>query len=109
MEQENRSVRCYKCGKFIGPKSLGTKVEFTPDTEFTKEETLFYHKNCNNIITPKRIFLDRIKLLINNLLIDNHNYKGNYFMDSSKYDLLEDTKERAKYIIEEIERTKHLI
>lgn len=109
MEQENRSLRCYKCGKFIGPNSLGTKMEFIPDTEFTKEETLFYHKNCNKIITPKKIFLDKIKLLINNLLINNHNYRGIYFRDLSKHDLLEDTKIRAKYILEEIEQTKHLI
>lgn len=63
---------------------------------------------------PEQIFLDRIKSLIKNLLIDNHNYNTPYYHSKYNsgmdyYKLLEDTKERANYILEEIDRIDHLI
>ena len=40
--------RCQVCGKFIGYGEIpeNVKVDFTPDTEFTTEETVFTHKHC---------------------------------------------------------------
>jgi hypothetical protein len=59
----------------------------------------------------EKIFYDRIKLLLTNLLLKNPNYEGDYFHDRyyNKYSLLSDVKERAEYILSEIETTKHLI
>ena len=53
--------------------------------------------------SPEKLFLDRIKMLITNLLIDNINYKNSF-----RGDFKADTIERAKYILEEIEKTEHL-
>ncbi len=63
------------------------------------------------------IFYNDIYSLINNLLINNKNYTNGYY--SALYDynsrtqpfnkLLEDTKERAKYILDRMESEKHLI
>lgn len=42
-------IRCEICGKFISYKEFDEdkiKITFTPDTEYTTEETLFYHKSC---------------------------------------------------------------
>jgi len=40
--------RCQVCGRFIKyneiPKNV--EVDFTPDTEFTIEKTLFTHNHC---------------------------------------------------------------
>lgn len=60
-------------------------------------------------IRPEEVFLDRIKVLIKNLLLDNRNYQGSYYSDRGFTKLLEDTKERAQYILDEIDRTDHLI
>lgn len=67
------------------------------------------HRNCDDILTPEKLFINRISTLIRNLLINNPNYEGKYGAERSKFDLLQDTKERANYILEEIENTKHLI
>lgn len=55
-------------------------------------------------ISPEQEFINRIKRLITNLLIDNINYKNSY-----RGDFKADTIERAKYILEEIEKTEHLL
>ena len=54
-------------------------------------------------IFPEEEFINRIKSLITNLLIDNINYKNSF-----RGDFKADTIERAKYILEEIEKTEHL-
>lgn len=62
-------------------------------------------------IAPEDIFLNEIKTLIRNLLIDNPNYKNHYY----SYDytglslMITDTKDRANYILERIEHIEHLI
>lgn len=63
------------------------------------------------ISLPEEIFLEHITTLINNLLIKNINYDNGYYHKEGKYisDVIGDTKERAIYILEEIENTKHLI
>jgi hypothetical protein len=41
--------KCSICGKFISYLEIdkgNIKVEFTPDTEYTVEETIFTHKKC---------------------------------------------------------------
>ena len=43
-----RKIRCKVCGKFIGNNEIPDKViiKFTPDTQFTVENTEFTHKKC---------------------------------------------------------------
>lgn len=86
-------MRCYKCGKFASKFQLrGGK-----------------HRNCKSILTSKKIFLDRIQNLVKNLIVDNVNYKTGYYFDKPIFKFKEDTIERGRYILEEIENTKHLI
>ena len=56
---------------------------------------------------PEQIFYEHIKTLIRNLLINNKNYSTGYYQ--SVFDLKNDTIERAKYVLEEMEKTKHLV
>lgn len=58
---------------------------------------------------PEDIFLDDITKLIKNFFIDNVNYNNGYYNNKSNYDVINDTKERAKYILDRIERIKHLV
>lgn len=63
-------------------------------------------------LRPEDIFYNRIYRLIDNLLIKNKNYDNSFYRGNSMYpttSLLEDTKERAKYILEEMENMKHLL
>lgn len=66
-------------------------------------------------IVPEEIFYNGIYSFINNLLIDNPNYTNNQYFDNGISDLsntrklIEDTKGRAKYILERVKETKHLI
>lgn len=66
-----------------------------------------------NSLSPEDIFLKDIKTLINNLLIDNPNFKNDYYFTKSGRDdtvrLINDTKYRAKYILERINTIEHLI
>ena len=43
-----KPIRCDICGKFIRYSDIPDLVivDFTPDTEYTKEETLFTHIKC---------------------------------------------------------------
>lgn len=61
--------------------------------------------------TSEWIFYHHIKSLIKNLLVTNVNYSNKYFMDEhyTIFNLKKDTIERANYVLEEIEKTKHLI
>lgn len=41
--------KCTVCGKYISYKSINLKevvFKFTPDTEFTTEESTYTHKKC---------------------------------------------------------------
>lgn len=62
---------------------------------------------------PQQLFLDTIKNLIKNLLVENINYKNNYYFDASgRYDYYkfrEDTINRAKYILNRIDEMEHLV
>ena len=64
-------------------------------------------------LSPEDIFLKDIKSLINNLLIDNPNYKNDYYFKESDtmntIKLIKDTKDRAKYILERIDNIDHLV
>ena len=60
-------------------------------------------------IEPEDVFLDSLKTMINNLLIENPNYKTDYYYKDGGGDLLTDTKERATYILEKIDEWEHLI
>lgn len=76
------------------------KLNFTPKTMKTTQK-------------PEQLFLKEIKTLINNLLIENPNYKNNYYFQesdaSNTLKLLKDTKERASYVLERIKQIEHLV
>jgi hypothetical protein len=43
-------IRCNNCGRFISRLELDNeeaKSIYTPDSEFTVEEIIFEHRNCN--------------------------------------------------------------
>lgn len=43
--------KCEICGRYIGASEFDRDeiiVDFTPDTEFTVEETIFTHKKCKD-------------------------------------------------------------
>lgn len=47
--KKNYSIRCSVCGRFIGQKEIDQskiEIKFIPETEFTKEETIFTHRSC---------------------------------------------------------------
>lgn len=60
-------------------------------------------------ISAEELFYDGIYTLVSNLLINNVNYKNGYHHGGSVGDLIDHTKERASYILERMEHTKHLI
>ena len=65
---------------------------------------------------PEDVFNSRIKLLITNLIINNPNYENDYYYNKKDHvwrfegdRLIQDTKERGNYIIDEIDKMWHLI
>jgi len=58
---------------------------------------------------PEQVFLTSIKKLIRNMLIDNPNYTSTHYNNKSVYHVIEDTKERAEYILERIDEIDHLV
>jgi len=64
-----------------------------------------------NEIKSENLFVDSVVILIKNLLIDNPNYKNGYYYNNDRtiFDLIEDTKERSKYILQKIDEMKHLV
>jgi hypothetical protein len=58
---------------------------------------------------PEEVFLDNLQRLVKNLLVDNINYKHYPKTGQGCLELQRDTKERGKYILSEIEKTKHLL
>ena len=68
----------------------------------------------NKPLKQEEIFYNDIKTLIENLLINNKNYRNDYYYDKYRgtFDyskLLDDIKESSEYILERMEREKHLI
>jgi hypothetical protein len=61
------------------------------------------------VVDPRQVYHDRISRLIRNLLIENKNYTNGYYADKPVHQFRDDTKERAQYILEEMEGMKHLI
>ncbi len=47
--------------------------------------------------------MKHIRALIKNAIVDNKNYCGEYFAQQTKHDLLHDTIERGKYILEQLD------
>lgn len=65
-------------------------------------------------LNPSEEFLDHIVTMIKNLLMDNVNYTNGYyhglkFPHNGIDEMIRDTKDRAKHILDHIEATKHLI
>lgn len=60
-------------------------------------------------ITPEKLFVDNLSYLIKNLFLDNKNFSNNYYHRQTKDELLKDVQDSARYILGEIERTKHLV
>jgi len=45
------AYKCAYCGQYIAYQDIGTdKIgeEYIPETEFTNEETTFWHNSCKN-------------------------------------------------------------
>ena len=59
--------------------------------------------------SAEEVFYDRVHRLIKNLIVDNVNNHNNYFCEQSKTEFRDDVRERGKYILEELERMKHMI
>ena len=60
--------------------------------------------------SPEDIFLNDVKSLIQNLLINNPNYKSDYYSwNHETRRVVNDTKERATYMLERIDSIKHLV
>ena len=61
--------------------------------------------------TDAEAFIEHIKTLIKNLLINNVNYTNRYYykLNFAIDELIKDTKERGRWVLEQIEQTKHLI
>ena len=51
----DKEFKCIYCGKYIAYKDIPEKVgrRFTPDTQFTFEETEMWHKKCELIYAQK--------------------------------------------------------
>ncbi len=60
-------------------------------------------------VVPEQIFYDHIYNLISDLLITNVNYRNSYYHDKSILDFKNDTMERARYVLTQMDSTKHLI
>ena len=59
--------------------------------------------------TSNAVFLDSVRNLINNLIVNNANNNNSYFYGQTKFDYRDDVIERGKYILEAIEGMKHLV
>lgn len=48
MKKELKTIKCSICGRFIAFKDIKNKClfNFTPDTEFSSEESWYDHKKC---------------------------------------------------------------
>ena len=66
-------------------------------------------RQLKNRPKPEELFLSQIELLLKNLFITNKNFTNGYYHSKGVSELINDNKERAQWIIDEMERTKHLI
>jgi hypothetical protein len=109
-----------KCNKCNGTGKLGIPLEeysrFTPyptcnNCEGTGEIDPPKEHKRKYRLTNEELFRDNIKKLIRNLLVKNVNYTNGYYPypHTGEQDIKKDTIERANYILEEIDRTEHLI
>jgi hypothetical protein len=57
----------------------------------------------------EQIFYDHIQRLIKNLFIESPNLINDYFYASSIFDMRSDMRVKATHILQELEKTKHLI
>jgi hypothetical protein len=62
-----------------------------------------------NVPTPEQVFLENIIRTITNLLINNPNYTNTYYHGKCAFEVITDTQERARHILDKIEQIKHLI
>ena len=62
---------------------------------------------------PEEVFLNSIKQMVRNLLINNPNYTNDeYFKNTGVLDtlkLIKDTKNRAEHILQKIDDWEHLV
>jgi len=63
---------------------------------------------------PEDIFLNSVKSMIENLLINNPNYKSDYYFNGGEdtldtLKLMNDTQDRARYILKKIKEWDHLV
>ena len=104
-------MKCYvKTGKNGKTKCV---VDDIPDEE-EPNSSEYINLDENTDIKPEQVFLNRINKLVKNLLIDNPNYTNRYYYQDRGlfggiHELINDTKERAGYILREIDAVKHLI
>jgi hypothetical protein len=67
-------------------------------------------------LTPESVFLTHITRLVKNLLVEDKNYTNGYYtqrpaaqMHKAVDDLILASKDKGRFILDEIERIKHLI
>ncbi len=58
---------------------------------------------------PEDIFLDCVKKMITNLLINNPNYENDHYGSCDAARIIIDTKKRSRLILEKIDDWTHLI
>lgn len=56
---------------------------------------------------PEEIFLNEMKSMITNFLIEDINYRNGHY--ENVYDIIRSNKNKAKYILEKMYSMKHLI
>ena len=103
-------VALKKEDKVLGePTPITNKTEPKPSVSLAIAEASERKKKRRKGPSNSEVFLIHITSLINNLLIENVNYTNGFYERDRMADLLVDTKERAGYILREVERTKHLV
>jgi hypothetical protein len=60
-------------------------------------------------IEPEEVFYNHVRMLLRNLFVSNRNYDNGYYSNKTRYDIIQDTKERAIYILGVMEEEKHLL
>lgn len=58
---------------------------------------------------PQELFIDNINTLINNFFIDNINWRSGYYYKMSMSEIKDVIKGQAKYLLEFIDNTRHLV
>jgi hypothetical protein len=112
----NRKLKCRrKKNKLIGfteTTSIPTIPKWCPLKKHIKKQKVIekpIQKTTRKPLQNEELFLENLVTIINNLLINNINYKNRYYLNKNICDLIDDTKERAQFILDKIKQTKHLI